>query len=245
VGFRRGGRVALTFDDGPSEWTEAIVEELQRHGARATFFVLGCQVEGREGVLRRAASAGCELALHGYSHRRLTHLSDDEVREEMGRTSASIEAATGQTPRLWRAPHFDVDDRVRALCADLGLTEVWLTADTEDYARDADEVTARAAAGLRPGAIILMHDGRSPLDTPDDSQVTRSATVAAVPRILSEGQRRGLQIGTVGELTQRRRGRHGSVIGLPSHSVVSRAGRLITRLSHRFLARFRTDTRVA
>ena len=237
--------MALTFDDGPSEWTEAIVEELQRHGARATFFVLSCQVEGREGVLRRAVTAGCELALHGYSHRRLTRLSDDEIREEMGRTSALIEAATGQKPRLWRAPHFDVDERVRAVCAALGLTEVWLTADTEDYVRDADTVAARAVAGLRSGAIILMHDGRSPLDTPDDSQATRSPTVAAVPRILSEGLRRGLRIDTVGALVEGRRERTDSVIGFPSHSVAARGQRLITRLSRRFLTGFRTVTGVA
>jgi peptidoglycan/xylan/chitin deacetylase (PgdA/CDA1 family) len=218
VGFRRGGRVALTFDDGPSEWTEAIVDQIEIHKARATFFVLGCAIKGREASLRRIAAAGCEVGIHGYTHRRLMDLPDDDIRSEMSRTAALIKTATGQTPTLWRAPYLDADDRVRALCADLGLREVWMTADTKDYMSEPDQVVARAVGGLRSGAVILMHDGRSPLDPPD-SLLSRAGTVKAVPAILREAKRRGLASVTVSEIiTRRRRRRVSDGIGFPTVS---------------------------
>ena len=224
------GDVALTFDDGPSEWTEAIIDQLQAHGARATFFVLGCHIAGREHILRRALDAGCEVAVHGFSHRRLTALTDGQIEDEMAGTMALVASATGQTPRLWRAPRFDVDARVRSVCARLGLREVWLTADTEDYLRGSDEVAARGQAGLRPGAIILLHDGRSALDTPDESLATRAGTVVAVPAILAEGRRRGLTMGTVSELRGDWRRRSSRAIGAPSRSAKTRARKVLARL---------------
>jgi len=208
-------RAALTFDDGPSEWTDAVVEELCRHGARATFFVLGDHIAGREEILRRAVSAGCEIAIHGRSHRRLTELSNREIRDEMTFTAALIRDVTGRTPSLWRAPRLSSGWRVRAVCGSLGLREVWLTADTEDYKRETEQVVERAIAGLQPGAIILMHDGRASSDSPQESLPDRRGTVAALPRILVEAKHRGLRMVTVSEVANDSAG----AIALPHRSL--------------------------
>ena len=195
-----GARLALTFDDGPSPWTGEILEALEDHGARATFFVLGCAIEGREAVLRRLVAAGCEIGIHGYSHRPLTTLSNEGIRDEMRQTVRLVEAATGRRPRLWRAPRLLADTRVRAVCAGLRLREVWVTADTRDYLSGADEVIARAVTGLHHRAILLLHDGRAAADAPDESLPDRVGTVAAVPQILREARRRGFRVVTVSEV---------------------------------------------
>ncbi len=217
-------RAALTFDDGPSAWTDAVLEALQRRGAKATFFVLGCAIEGREEVLRKVITAGCELGVHGYSHRPLTDLSSDEIRDEMRRTIALVEEATGQRPRLWRPPQLRADTRVRAVCAALRLREVWITVDTRDYIAGPDEVVERAVAGLRHRAILLLHDGRAATDAAEESQMSREGTVMAVPRILSEAGRRGFRMVTVSEILRPpfRSLSHPAVLWAASRAVVRR-----------------------
>jgi peptidoglycan/xylan/chitin deacetylase (PgdA/CDA1 family) len=191
---------AVTFDDGPSAWTDAILDELQRHRVTATFFVLGCAVAGHEAVLRRAIALGCEIGVHGYSHRRLTSLPSHMVRDEMRRTIRRVEAATGTRPRLWRAPYLAADNRLRAVCATVGLRQVGVTCNTRDYIASSEEVVSRAVAGLRPGAILLMHDGRAAIDSSEVSQLSRAGTIAALGRILDEASRRGLKIVTISEV---------------------------------------------
>lgn len=197
---RRSPRAALTFDDGPSPWTDGVLDALQQYGARATFFVLGCAIEGREEILRRVVGAGCEVGVHGFSHRSLTTMSDREVRDEMARTITLVQAVIGRRPRLWRPPRLEVDTRVRAICAGLRLREVWLTADTLDYMSTSDAVTTRAIAGLKHRAVILLHDGRAPTDGPEESLPSREGTVAALPGILEEANRRGLRMVTASEI---------------------------------------------
>jgi peptidoglycan/xylan/chitin deacetylase (PgdA/CDA1 family) len=193
--------VALTFDDGPSEWTDPIVEHLRRHGATATFFVIGSAIDKSGGeTLRNAAAAGCEIANHTYSHRLLPSLAEDEIRDELVRTSARIEEVATRPPSLWRAPHFRSDERIRALAAGLGLLEVRCSVFTGDYAWPALKTAAWVLHHLRPGAIVDLHDGRPQTDTVDDAAPTREATVEAVGRILGEMETRGYRSVTVSEL---------------------------------------------
>ena len=92
VHSRRGPRVpwavALTFDDGPSQWTPPILDALGAGGAHGTFFVLGLSIEGREETLRRAVAEGHELGNHAYSHADPASLDDDALRAELERTSS-------------------------------------------------------------------------------------------------------------------------------------------------------------
>src|SRR5947208_606021 len=88
--------VCLTFDDGPSPWTLPLLEQLERHGARATFFAIGEQIdETGATILRRLVDAGCEVGNHTFTHPRMTALADEEVLAELRRTTPLIAAATG------------------------------------------------------------------------------------------------------------------------------------------------------
>jgi peptidoglycan-N-acetylglucosamine deacetylase len=100
--------VALTFDDGPSEWTEPILDYLQAAGAYATFFVLGAALEGREAVVRRAAAENHGLGVHTYSHPDLCASTAGEVRSEIARTATALGEIVQAPARFWRAPFFSV-----------------------------------------------------------------------------------------------------------------------------------------
>jgi peptidoglycan/xylan/chitin deacetylase (PgdA/CDA1 family) len=193
--------VCLTFDDGPSPWTESILAHLQRHDAHATFFAIGSAIdEAGAAILRRLVEAGCEVGNHTWTHPDLTALSDAEVLDELRRTTPAIEAATGTAPVYWRAPYLARDDRVMELGASLGLREVELSIVTADYAQPA-ELTAREIIGeIVPGDIVALHDGRTARDGPDDSLPTRENTVAAAGEILDALAARGLRCVTVTEL---------------------------------------------
>jgi peptidoglycan/xylan/chitin deacetylase (PgdA/CDA1 family) len=198
------GVAALTFDDGPSEWTLQILDLLADHGCRATFFALGCLAgEGAE-TLRLTLARGCEIGNHTFTHPHLTSLRDDEIRDELGRAGEAIEAATATTLRLWRPPFFHVDERVRAAVDDFGLQEVGCSMMPWDWEWDADRSVAFVLERLRPGSIVCMHDGRPPDEPAELSRPTREETVKAVGQILAAMDDRGLRSVTITELLQAR-----------------------------------------
>jgi len=188
--------LALTFDDGPSAWTVEILDLLAEHGARATFFVLGENIAGRESTLRRAIAESHQLGLHSWSHPRLPVLSPGEVRDEMFRTQAAIERATGTVARFWRAPYFEADEHVRRALAGTDLIEVGCTIAPEDYHWSAPQTAAYVIERLEPGAIVDLHDGRPEHSRSDP---TRTTTVAALELILAELEKRDLRSAPVSE----------------------------------------------
>ncbi len=182
--------VALTFDDGPSEWTPAILDLLAEHRARATFFILGASIAGREQILERALGDDHELGLHTWSHPHLPQLSDAEIRNELLETQVAIEHATGVLARVWRPPYFDVDEKVRRALAGTGLIEASCSIAPEDYRWPAERTAAFVIERLCPSAVVDLHDGRPPASTSDPK---RTATVEALEAILRELRRRGLR----------------------------------------------------
>lgn len=182
--------LALTFDDGPSEWTPRILDLLAEQHARATFFVLGAAIAGHEHTLVRALREGHELGLHGWSHRRLTPLSDTEIQDEMRETQAAIKHATGVVAHVWRPPYFEADERVRRALAASGLVEAGCSIAPEDYHWPAERTAAFVIERLRPGAIVDLHDGRP---SRSKSALERTATVEALDLILGEMERRSLR----------------------------------------------------
>lgn len=196
--------VALTYDDGPSEWTGRILEQLAAQGNTATFFVIGAAIgTGHRQTLRDIAAAGCEIGIHGYSHRELTSLSEAEIREELTATRDLIAEFSGVEPRCWRPPYLLVDDRVRAAVAPLGLLEVSGTVMAKDWipGASAEQIaeTVTGSSEFLAGAIVVMHDGRSPRDD-DSSAPTRDATIDATALISTAMHERGLRSVTVSEL---------------------------------------------
>jgi len=157
--------LALTFDDGPSWATEPILDLLAAHGARATFFVVGNAVRGREALLERALREGHEVGSHTFGHPHPAGLDDETLREEL---RAGAEAAGG--PRLVRPPYGEDPERFDRLAAELGLgpTVLW-SVDPRDWDEtDAEVIAARVLAGAAPGAIVDLHDGdrRTPPGSP-------------------------------------------------------------------------------
>jgi len=192
--------IALTFDDGPSEWTPALLDVFGAHDGRATFFVLGASVAGREEILRRAVAEGHELGNHAYSHTDPAALSDDALRSELEQTSALLEEVAGTRPRHFRPPYADTDFRVAGVARAAGLARTVLRSiDPVDWnVLDAEAISSRVLAEARPGAIVCLHDG-----IPPDGRAgtrTRQPTVDAIRMIVPELGRRGYGLVTVTEL---------------------------------------------
>jgi peptidoglycan/xylan/chitin deacetylase (PgdA/CDA1 family) len=193
---------SLTFDDGPSDWTEAVLDELAAHDAHATFFVLGAAVvtPARRQTLERIVRDGCELGNHTFSHPALDELSPEEVERELALGTAVIERTTGVETRHWRAPYLRSTSEAGARAAALGLREVRASIVPSDYSWPADQTASYVLERLRPGAVVCLHDGRPPHEPPDLSRPTRDQTVSATRAILEAAAARGLRSVTVAEL---------------------------------------------
>jgi peptidoglycan/xylan/chitin deacetylase (PgdA/CDA1 family) len=196
---RRIGRreLALTFDDGPSEWTPPILDLLQAHAARATFFVLGASADGRGDIVRRAAAEGHELGNHTYSHADPEQLPDDELRSELERTGSLLESLVGKRPVHFRPPYAATNYRVADVARGAGLERTVLRSiDPADWSEtDGSAIAAHVLERARPGAIVCLHDGNLPPERP-----SRQPTVDALARIVPELTARGYRLVTVSEL---------------------------------------------
>jgi peptidoglycan-N-acetylglucosamine deacetylase len=177
--------VALTFDDGPSRTqTPAILETLDRLGARATFFEEGRHVRGREALMRQILAAGDEIGNHSFHH------PVDPGEAELASTQAAIRAATGFTPCLFRPPYGELNRTEKAAAIANGLQLVFWTLDSEDDTHPGvGPIRARVVRRTKPGSIVLLHDGGH-----------HPQTVEALPGIVEGLQRRGLHLVTVTEL---------------------------------------------
>lgn len=193
--------VALTFDDGPGPWTEPILDILSEHGARATFFVIGSVCEARADVLGRIVDRGHEVGNHTWSHPWLARDCDDErVRDELERTNAVVARLLGAPPRRFRAPRYDVDERVLGIARDLGLahTRGDVTPPDWDERCAAGFITTLALQRSRPGTIIGLHDGVAPSRAAPGA--SRQATVEALATIVPRLYERGLECVTASTL---------------------------------------------
>jgi peptidoglycan-N-acetylglucosamine deacetylase len=189
-GPRNAPRVALTVDDGPGRVTEQILDVLARHGARATFNVLGERVRGRERLMLRALEEGHELGNHGFEHERLAGRPIEAYRQ-LRRTSAEIRQATGVTPRLFRAPYGAVSPGVVLAARLAGLHTVGWDVDSRDYETPgAERIHGRVVSLVQPGSIVLLHDDRR----------AREQTAFALDEILSDLGGRGYRFVTASEL---------------------------------------------
>jgi peptidoglycan-N-acetylglucosamine deacetylase len=158
------GYVALTFDDGPHpETTPWLLEELEIHGLRATFFLVGRQVERFPELAQRIVDEGHELANHTYDHPDLRQLGDGAIDTQLGVTNDVVAEVAGVTPRWFRPPFGATNDRVRARVGAHGMTEVIWSIDTHDWrasVSEADVVAAMTAA--EDGDVVLAHDRGKP-----------------------------------------------------------------------------------
>ncbi len=208
--------VAFTFDDGPDPVVTAeVLDILAAHGARATFFVLGERAALHPDLVRRIRAEGHAIGTHTQHHRMRFHFgSADYVRREIEDAVAVVAGILSERPSLFRPPH-----GVRSPCfargwqATRALTCVtWSARGLDARPTDADAVVARVARRLAPGAIIALHDGTG-LGGSND----RSATLAALPRLLDHCRGRGLDCVTLEELQ-----RDGALVPGPTASEAER-----------------------
>ena len=205
--------VALTFDDGPDRATGELLELLDRYGARATFFVLGSSIDEHRDLLIRAAKRGHELGNHSWDHPCFLDIGADERKRQIERTQAELELIAGAAgvakPRLFRPPFGAQSVPIALQMRRLGLTTVNWSMNSQDWhLRHSQHMQARLEQGLRPGDIVLFHDGLfvapSKLSTPQAQppHTDRTAMLETLGWLLREytGQ---LAFVTVSELLEK------------------------------------------
>lgn len=176
------GVIYLTFDDGPDpKNTPAILDVLARHGAKATFFVVGTQLQAHPELAARIVAEGHTLANHSWSHQSLKGASAEKWAKQVGDTQALL--GSNATPCL-RPPYGEIDATGRQRAAADGLEVILWTADTLDWTKPgAGAISSRIVAGARSGANILMHDGGG------DRSQTIAGLDAALTKLAGDGWR--------------------------------------------------------
>jgi peptidoglycan-N-acetylglucosamine deacetylase len=186
-----GRELALTFDDGPSLYTEEILDTLIDRRAPATFFPVGLAIEEHPETIRREARDGFAIGDHTVHHPRMPDLPPAEQEAELLGQAADLQRSGAPAPHLFRPPFGVYDEATTALLRRKGMLMVLWTVETDDYELPGPEAIAqRVLEAVHPGAIVLFHDGGG----------DRSETVAALPQIIEELRRRGYRLVTVPEL---------------------------------------------
>jgi peptidoglycan/xylan/chitin deacetylase (PgdA/CDA1 family) len=180
--------VALTFDDGPSESTPEILDMLERHGARATFFQVGANIRRLPGVARAILAAGHEIGNHSDTHRRLALKCPRTIEQEFTRAQETIQETTGSAPALLRAPFGVRWFGFRSVQRKFHLLGVMWSVIGYDWNLPSRGVVDRVKAGIANGAIICLHDGRE-LQARPDIRPTLEALRVLVPMIVDQGYR--------------------------------------------------------
>lgn len=181
--------VALTYDDGPGRYTEDILKCLKNNQAKATFYVIGCNVNSYKDALIEADKMGCEIGNHTYNHPDLTRQTDESIKKELDDTDAKIKKLIGHNAVTMRPPGGTLDDRVESI---IQKPIILWSVDTRDWEhRDSGRTVSIVMNNVRDGDIILMHDIYGP---------TRDASLVLIPQL----RRAGYQLVTVSELAQYR-----------------------------------------
>lgn len=179
-------KVALTFDDGPNaDYTEALLEGLAKRGVKATFFLLGREVERHPEIVRAIHEQGHAIGNHSYRHEQLSRLSDEEALAKVSRTNELIYDITGEYPLYLRPPYGDWKD---GLENEAHMMEALWDVDPRDWAtKNASLVVERVMRKAQDGDIILMHDASS-------------SSVKAALEIVDRLQEEGFEFVTLEEL---------------------------------------------
>lgn len=183
--------IALTFDDGPDPvHTRKVLDVLDEHGAKATFFLIGRKVEKHPEVVTEIVARGHDVGVHGHAHDRLFSLRGPRrVKRDLERAIAAIERVTRERPVLFRPPIGHTNPTIARIADRLDLIVVGWTASGRDglAGAKASAVAARIARDLDDGAIVLLHDAAER----DDHA---PAGVAALPEVLAAAKDKNLAV---------------------------------------------------
>ncbi|MCC5581597.1 polysaccharide deacetylase family protein [Microtetraspora sp. AC03309] len=184
--------IALTFDDGPAEYTNALLKVLKKYKAKATFFLIGNRVKKHPKLTKNIATGGHELGNHTWDHKYLTDLEYKAIYDEVKKTQDIIKKTTGKTPVLFRAPGGLTNDGVRTITAKFKLLQIPGTVSTQDYIkdyRDVEFLTGRALDIADQDEVMLMHE-------------TVKQTVESLPAVLEDLTSQGYSFVTVSKLLE-------------------------------------------
>ena len=188
-GPQEGKRISLTFDDGPSEqFTPQVLDILRAHQVPATFFLCGRNVEEHPDLVRRIVAEGHEVGNHTYSHLFVYFKSRRRIAEEIDRTQTIIERVTGFRPKVFRPPYGARWFGLVPTLLERGMHMILWSATGYDWKKDVPGITKAALRELKPGAVILLHDGR---ETRPPAEIDRSRTVSALPAIITGARQLG------------------------------------------------------
>jgi peptidoglycan-N-acetylglucosamine deacetylase len=177
--------VALTFDDGPSEYTPEFLRVLREKGVHGTFFEVGQEMSGREDVMRQILAEGNEIGDHTVSHVEYPGYA------QIAGAASLIRSYTHFQPCLFRPPGGAVNSGVIATAGSLGMRTINWDVDPRDWSTPGTgAIYSNVVANAQPGSIILMHDGGGP----------RGETLAALPQVIENLRGRGYRFATVSEL---------------------------------------------
>ena len=181
--------VALTYDDGPSKYTNRVLDCLEKYGSKATFFVVGNSVYAYPDALLRAHTLGMEIGNHTMTHPRLTSISLASVSSQLNSNANVVENVTGIRPALVRPPYGSYSESVISTA---NLPFILWSIDTLDWkTRNAQKTINAVLSKVKDGDIILMHDLYLP---------TAQATEVLVPKLIEMG----FDLVTISELAERK-----------------------------------------
>lgn len=181
--------VALTFDDGPSPYTDRLLQILKDNDAKATFFQIGNKVAANPAGAKRVVDAGMELGSHTWEHPNMTTIPPEDIAAQFSRANDAIVAATGRTPSLYRPAGGLSNAAVRQAAGNFGLAEILWDVIPFDWANDSNTAATRQVlmAQIKPGSVVLFHD-------------TYSSTVDLVYQFIPVLKANGYRLVTVSEL---------------------------------------------
>ena len=194
---RRPPRIYLTFDDGPNELaTPAILQTLETERVPAAFFMVGDHVRRFPALARDVVHAGHTVGNHTYNHVKLLLAGPARIRSQLRQTHEVMEWVMNVTPRTFRAPHGYRSVFLRSVAAELHYTVFGWTFGVFDTARPGvEEIRRRVRKRLRPGAIVLLHDGDG-----YDPEGDRTQTAKALPGIIEDARSAGYEFAPLHEL---------------------------------------------
>lgn len=190
--------IALTFDDGPSNYTAQVLETLAKYNAKATFFALGSSVEEYPDEAKAVVNAGCQLASHGYNHGGggnpyMDDMTAEQLQTDLTKSFAAIKSATGIDCSVVRPSGGNLDGKGVLNAGTLVSAFVGWDIDTMDWSKPGvASIVSTATGEATSGAVVLMHDGGG----------DRTQTVAALDQILSSLTNKGFTFVTIDELLQ-------------------------------------------
>lgn len=179
--------IALTFDDGPSIYTDKIITLLREYDVNATFFILGNKVEIYKDILKKSIEYGNELGNHSYNHKWLIKLDDENIKDQINKTQEIINSTLGYTPTLFRPTYGSLNENVKN---DTNLKIVLWNVDTLDWKyKNVNTIVSRATKNLKDGNIILMHE-------------TYKRSYEALKKIIPIIKEKGFKFVTISELEE-------------------------------------------